>query len=123
MKKVNEICGNVRVQWLVGIAVNLIFAILTLTLLSGCATGTPETPKRWAPHDNDPGLHLFYMSPISQDMVIDAQTIQAWNGDKRNQVEIFECSETEARVSDTTWISRSLLMADWCDAKIFERVK
>ena len=42
MKTIERICGNVLVQWLVGIAVNLIAAILTLALLSGCAPGTPE---------------------------------------------------------------------------------
>ena len=78
MKKVNEICGNVRVQWLVGIAVNLIFAILTLTLLSGCATGTPEMVQG-IPAENAFGMSGFqpfwdYPCPAPSTLVVHGQT-------------------------------------------------
>lgn len=88
-------------------------------LLMGCA----GERKTWTPRDVDPGTHLFYMSPVSVAVSVNGAVVPAWDGNRQNQVSILECSDTDARIADGVWIDRALLLADWCDADIYERVK
>lgn len=94
---------------------------LMVILLAGCA---PE--KTWTPMDIDPSFHLFYLSPVSQAVEVNGKKIPAWDGERSHQVEIYECSDTQARISggeNPIWVERSILLADWCDTETFKQVK
>ena len=57
----------VKTKILVFILTMPFFAVMlflaAVMLLSGCA---PEKTKTWTPSAIDPGLHLFYMSPVTE---------------------------------------------------------
>jgi hypothetical protein len=86
-------------------------------------TSISPAMQTWTPRDIDPGTHLFYMSPVLEAVNANGGIVPAWDGNRVNQVSILECSETQARIADGVWIDRALLLADWCAAGTYERVK
>jgi hypothetical protein len=120
MKEFRELWSVPEYRRILTVMAIVFIALCIFFGTSGCGTA-PE--KRWTPREIDPGFHLFYMSPVTEATRVNGVIVPAWDGNRHNQVDIYECSATHARVSDEKWVPRSILLADWCDAEIYKRVK